>query len=115
EVALTRNSSTGNVIGYVNGVPRLSFTDTNALAVTNAPGNELIFFVDDFATGQNEASGGTLNYLRIYNGALTPAQVAALYAAGAPAAIPEPGATAAMGGVAALGFFVRRRRTRIRD
>ena len=92
-VALTRDGTTGIVTGYVNGQQRFSFLDTTTLGVTT-PGvpSNLILFKDDTATGSTEASGGQLNYLRVYNGALTSTQVAALYAGGAPQAVPEPAA-----------------------
>lgn len=90
-VALTRDGATGIVTGYVNGQQRFSFLDNTTLAVAT-PGvpSNLILFKDDTATGGNEASGGQLNYLRVFNGALTSGQVSALYAGGAPQAVPEP-------------------------
>lgn len=112
DVALTRDGGTGVVAGYVNGVQRFSFTDGSSKAVITAASNTLTFFVDDTHTGQNEVSGGTLYYARIYDGALTSTQVAALYALGAASAIPEPGATAVALGVAALGCLALRRQRR---
>ena len=73
-VVLTRDSESGTVTGYVNGLQRFSFNDASSLAVFSTSDHRAIFMVDDFATGQNEVSGGTLNYLRIYNGVLTPAR-----------------------------------------
>jgi hypothetical protein len=112
DVALTRDGTTGTVTGYVNGQQRFSFTDGSSLAVITAPGNRLTFFVDDTATGQSEISGGTLYYARIYDGALTAAQVAALFAAGAPSAIPEPAMSAGVlaGGALLIGLRWRRPR-----
>jgi hypothetical protein len=89
-VVLTRDSATNVVTGYVNGQQRFSFVDTSGLATITAVNNRLQMFVDDFSTGQGEASAGTVNYLRMYNGALTATEVAAAYAAGPPLAIPEP-------------------------
>ena len=106
-VVLTRDSASNTVTGYVNGVQRFSFVDSSPLATVTAPNNQLTFFVDDFATSQNEASSGTLNFLRVYNGALTAADVAALYAAGSPVAVPEP-STAMLLALGAAGLLVRR-------
>ena len=110
-VVLTRDSATNTVVGYVNGVQRFSFVDTSPLATITAANNKLTFFVDDFHTSQGEASGGTVNFLRVYNGALAPSEVAALYAAGAPIAVPEP-ATALLLGLGAAGLLAVRRRLR---
>ena len=107
---LTRDGASGTVSGYVNGVLRLSFNDSAThYALVTAPNNQLIFFVDDLVQG-TETSSGTVNYIRIYNGALSGADVAALYAAGAPSAIPEPAATAALLALGALGGCALRRR-----
>lgn len=92
-VVLTRDGVTGLVVGYVNGQQRFTFQDSSGAAIITAPQNRLSFFVDDTAVS-GEASGGTVNYLRVYNGALTPAEVSASFAAGAPLAIPEPSAVA---------------------
>jgi len=110
DVVLTRDVATGTLTGYVNGHQRFLFVDSSSLAVTSAPGNKLVFFVDDAATGQREASGGTLNYLRIYDGALSSAQVSALFAAGAPLAVPEASTALLLClGVAGLALARRRR------
>ena len=90
DVVLTRDGATGTVVGYVNGQQRFTFVDSSNFAVVATPSNTFNFLVDDHATGQREASGGTLNYLRVFNGALTASQVSALFAAGAPSAVPEP-------------------------
>ena len=57
-------------------------------------------------------SSGTLNYLRIYNGALTSSQVSALYTTGAPSPVPEPAATATLLALGMLGAAFGRRRWR---
>ncbi len=89
-VVLTRDGAANTVTGYVNGQQRFSFNDTSPLATITAGNNKLTLFADDFATGQGEATGGTVNYVRIFNGALTAAEVTTLYSTGAPSAIPEP-------------------------
>lgn len=97
-VVLTRDGATNTVVGYVNGQQRFTFNDGSSLAVLTNSESKLTFFADDFATSQGEASGGTANYIRIYNGALTSSEVSALFAAGAPSAVPEPGTWILLGG-----------------
>jgi len=87
DLVLTRNGSTGIVTGYVNGAQRFTFADTGSLAV--AQSGSIRLFVDDLKTIQVQASGGILNYARVFNGALSSAEVNALYLSGAPA-VPEP-------------------------
>jgi hypothetical protein len=87
-VVLTRDSATDIVTGYVNGQQRFSFVDT-ALDATH-PNDRLYFFADDrFQGGASDASGGTINYLRMFNGALTASEVNALFLASPPLAVPE--------------------------
>ncbi len=84
QVVLTRDSAK-NVVGYVNGVQQFSFVDTSDLALIDA-NNTLRFFKDDNAV-PNEDSGGAVARIRLYNGALTPSEVAALTE---PAPTPAP-------------------------
>ncbi len=108
-VVITRNSATGVVSGYVNGQLSFSFTDTTAAATASAG---FRFFVDDLITNQTEASGGTVNYMRFYNGALTQGEVTSLFAAGPPLAVPEPSTYAllSIGGIVMAVTALRRRR-----
>ena len=99
-VVLTRDSSTDVVTGYLNGVSMWSFVDGGALAVFSGANDIVQFFKDDFATGQGEASGGFVDYIRIYDGAIIPAPNGN---------VPEPG-TLALFGAAALAAGLRRRR-----
>ncbi|HEX9120155.1 MAG TPA: LamG-like jellyroll fold domain-containing protein [Terriglobales bacterium] len=78
QVVLTR-AADGTVTGYVNGVQQFSFADTSSLAVIDGA-NVLRFFKDDNAV-QNENSSGAVARIRIWDGALTAAQVAALESA----------------------------------
>ncbi len=75
QVALTRDTS-GNVSGYVNGIQEFSFPDLGALAVMNST-NPLSFFQDDLVY-PNEASAGSVARIRLYDGALSTTNVAAL-------------------------------------
>src|SRR5207249_274355 len=83
------------VVGYANGVLQISFIDSSSLGTfTGDPGSPsqiIQLFKDDFATGQGEASGGIVDRIRIYNGALTGAQVLALSQGGAPPGLPQDG------------------------
>jgi hypothetical protein len=103
DVMFTRDSATKLVTAYVNGGLRFSFTDSSDLAVITATNQMLTFFADDTDQLGNEAASGTVNYIRIYNGALTAGEVSALYANGAPSAVPEPATTSLLTGLAALG------------
>ena len=111
-VVITRNSSTGVVSGYVNGQLSFSFTDTTSAAAANGTNGAFRFFIDDLVTSQTEASGGTVNYMRFYNGALTQSEVTALFAAGPPLVVPEPSTYAllSVGGIVMALTALRRRR-----
>jgi hypothetical protein len=77
-VVLTRNAA-GIVNGYVDGNPHLSFVDGLGRALTDV-NNNVIFFKDD----GSENSAGAVSLINIYNIELTPADVAAKYAAACP-------------------------------
>ena len=83
-LVVTRDVLTGQFVGYVNGVQQISFTDSTAMAVFTAANNIMWFFQDDLAV-PNEASGGVVDFIKIYKGALTAAEVRALEQA-----VPEP-------------------------
>ena len=72
QVVLTRDSA-GTVTGYVDGVQQIQFTDSGGLGTINSS-NTLRFFKDD----GTEASAGAVARIRLYDGALTSTQVAAL-------------------------------------
>ena len=75
QVVLTRDSSK-NVVGYVNSTQQFSFVDSSddALIDTN---NILRFFRDDLVVS-GEASAGSVARIRLYNVALSAAEVSAL-------------------------------------
>lgn len=111
-VVLTRNATSGLVNGYVNGQLSFSFTDTASVTVPGGANPAFRFFVDDLVTNQAEASGGRANYFRVFNGALTQADVGALFAGGPPQAVPEPSTYAllSVGGIVMAVTALRRRR-----
>jgi hypothetical protein len=74
QVVLTRDT-TGTVTGYVDGVQQFQFSDPGNYAVINGS-NTLRFFKDD--SSSSEASAGSVARIRLYNGAMTASQVAAL-------------------------------------
>ena len=111
-VVVTRDNASGTVAGYVNGQLSFSFNDTNSAATANGPNGAFRFFIDDLVTDQTQASGGTVNYMRFFNGALTQSEVGALFAAGPPLAVPEPSTYAllSVGGIVLAVAALRRRR-----
>jgi hypothetical protein len=107
-VVLTRDGATGLVTAYVNGEQRFSFLDLETLSAVPGFSNKLNFFVDE----KSNESGGLVNYLRIFNGALSAGEVSALFAAGPPVVIAEPPAFALLAGGAILAWLSRRIRRR---
>jgi hypothetical protein len=75
-VVLTR-SATGRLRGYVDGEQQFFVTDPNNRGVIG-PQNALRFFVDN----NDEESAGALSRLVLWDGVLTPDQVAARYPGG---------------------------------
>lgn len=112
-VVLTRNSSTNLVSAFVNGQLAFSFNDTAGTAIVSAS-RQFLLFRDQFtANPTSVAASGTLNYVRVFNGALTSSEVATLFAAGPPAVVPEPSTVALwLTGLGVLVFSAHRRRKR---
>jgi hypothetical protein len=110
-VVLTRDGSTNIVTAYVNGEQRFSFLDDLSLAELPGFSNKINFFVNE---GRDiNDSGGTLNYLRVFTGALNASEVSALFAAGPPQVVPEPSAFILISlGATTLALLHRRKRSR---
>ncbi len=98
DVLVTRDDSTDEFTGYVNGALVLSFIDNSAYAVFGSHG-VAHFFVDDDTT-EDENSSGFLDSIRIHDTVITPATP-----------VPEP-SSLAMFGIGALGLFGYGRRRR---
>jgi hypothetical protein len=108
-VVFTRDAS-GNSVGYVNGTALISFT--NATLTNIGLANVLHLFVDDNQVG-GEASPGFVDYIRVYDTALTAGEVAGLLPPGA-GAVPEPASWALMiAGFGLVGGAMRRRATKV--
>ncbi len=93
---LISRTTAGSVTASINGVQQFTFNDGFNLANSDI----LNFFIDDFATGQREASSGFVDYIRISG----PGSVSTVPL---PAALPLFAA-----GLAGLGFASRRRKAK---
>ena len=78
-LVLTRDGTTNEVVVYVDGVEQITFIDSTGRAVLDATDNIIRFFMDDLVVA-GEASAGVVDRIRIYAGALSDVQVAALFA-----------------------------------
>lgn len=111
-VTLTVQADT--VKTYVNGVLGRT-TSTNSLNISNA--DTLHFFLDNtIGFGRGEYSSGTIAFLRLYDGALTASEIAALAAnplpPQGPAAttpVPLPGSLVLLGSSLVASLTLRRR------
>jgi hypothetical protein len=104
---LTRNSATDAITGYVNGSPEFTLSKD----VKNSP--DAISAGFNFSLREGSSStlaslGGRVDFVRVYNGALSPGEVSQLFASGAPLAIPEP-ETYALFGAGLIAYFLSRR------
>ena len=108
DVAITRDTASNTVTGYVNGVQQLQFTDSSSDAVFSSANNIIYFFQDDGVTGGGESSAGVATRIQIFNGALTAAEVATLPGSN----VPEPMSLGLAGVGVSLCLLLRSRRNR---
>lgn len=110
QFTVTRDAA-GNTKAFVNKELVLSYLDSGNRLTFGSIAN---FFMDDGAVG-GEASAGQVDFLRIFDTALSDAQVAALGPALAPptdpVSVPEPASAAlVLAGLGMLGVARRRQR-----
>ena len=76
QIAVTR-AGNGAVLGYVDATPALGPQDDSTTGAAGLTTDTLRFFKDDDAIGAEESAGAVAR-IRVYDGVLTPAEVAAL-------------------------------------
>lgn len=82
-LVLTRDRDTREVVAYLDGVERVVFSDTQGKAIFDDGSRSVLrFFQDDWATEGRESSGGFVDEILIFDGALTDVQVQDLYLRG---------------------------------
>lgn len=112
DVVLTRDS-TGQTTAYFDGVLQWSFNDSASRAVFSGPNSIAYFLTDDTTGASNESSSGFIDYVRIWDGALTATEVANLTPPvphDNQAAVPESASLLAWFTFALLGLVVRVKR-----
>lgn len=89
-MVITRDGNDNSLVGTFDGQEAFAFTDTAGKGVFNLPGNLARFFYS--STGNTMP--GSIDYIRIYEGALSSGEIAGLTDAPPPSPTPEPGTLA---------------------
>ena len=105
DVVFARDASGVSI--YLNGILDSSFSPGGFSPPSSEILADMKFFIDD----AGEETGGTIDFIKLYDSKLTGSDVATLY--GAPAAVPEPASWAMMiMGFGLMGGMMRRRAAR---
>jgi hypothetical protein len=78
-LAFTRDGRSAQAACFVNGAKQFGFFDANEVAVFSGPTNIVSLLADDTATGRYESAPGFVDYVELFEGALSDAEVAWLY------------------------------------
>lgn len=73
-LVITRDAATDQFVGYINGVQQISFVDGTGDTIFNQINNTIHFFIDDDVF-EDEVSGGSVDFIRIYSRPLTSTEV----------------------------------------
>jgi autotransporter-associated beta strand protein len=71
---LTRDGTSGEVVGYVNGIEQIRFLDDFGDAIFSGPNGIINFFIDDNLI-PDENAAGMVDRIRIFDRPLTPSQL----------------------------------------
>jgi len=109
-VVLTRDGATGVVRGFLNGQQAFAFADPAGVGIVT-PAGLLNFFREIPVSSPDLGQANTLTGIRVYNGALSSAEIGNLYAA--MVAVPEPSVVMLLlSGLGAAAVTLLRRRRR---
>jgi hypothetical protein len=103
DVILTRDGTSNQLKGYLDGTLEFTANDSTGLGIFNATSDHIVqFFRDDADTGGNEVASGFVDQIKVWDGVLTSAQISG---------VPEPSsALFFIGGMAAMAGYSWRHR-----
>lgn len=108
---ITRDKATNLFAAYIDGVQQFTVNDASGYGIFSTQFGLARFFEDDFSGINGEASNGAVDYIAIYDDALSASQVADLTVITA-TVTPEPASLLLFGtGLLAIGGLVRKRNT----